>query len=105
METIPAYLKDTMEEIKYFEKVMDEASMTHEERIRYERSLKYYLDEIDSIEYYEAKGKAEGIAEGMEKEKIQSIRLMHSFGIPLKKIAEGYGMSEEEIDTILAEKL
>lgn len=87
MQTIPTYLKDTMEEIKYFEKVMDEASMTQEERIRYERSLKYYLDEMDSIEYYEAKGEREGI--------LKTAAKMKELGISADLIAEATGLSME----------
>ena len=68
MDSVPEYLKSTYEEMQHLWRIMNEVPMTYKERmqyeLRYERLQKYYLDEIDSIEYYENKGRAEGLVKG-----------------------------------------
>ena len=67
MVEIPSHLKDKLEELQYFEDVMNEASMTPEERARYEISLEAYREEMNVMSFYTRKGKEEGLAEGRAK--------------------------------------
>lgn len=47
------------------EDIVDIASMSKEDRIRYDESIKVYRDRLAIMEFERMKGKAEGIAEGM----------------------------------------
>lgn len=96
MDAIPTYLKDTIEEINYFESVMDEASLTDAERLRYEESLKTYWDEMDSRDFYINKGREEGREEGT----LHVAKNMKGLGLSSELIVSATGLSYEEIERL-----
>jgi predicted transposase/invertase (TIGR01784 family) len=51
-------------------------------------------------EYAELRGHAEGIAEGMEKGKLEIARKLKKMGLPVSQIAEGTGLSSEAIERL-----
>jgi predicted transposase/invertase (TIGR01784 family) len=80
------------EAFKKLKEVTDVASMTEDERITYENTLRNYRDLIMTIETATNKGRAE------EHEKvIRSARAMKSAGMSLDIIKESTGLTEEEI--------
>ncbi len=108
------------------EKIVDIASLSKEERIKYDESIKVYRDNLVTMEFAEQKGRAEGLAEGierglaqglekglaqgiekglvqgMEKGKIEERRTialqMKRMGMPVSSISEVTGLSQSEID-------
>lgn len=74
------------------EDIVDIASMSKEERIRYDESIKVYRDRLAIMEFERMKGKAEGIAEGMA----QGIAQGKAEGMAQGK-AEGMAEGKEEI--------
>lgn len=74
------------------EDIVDIASMSKEDRIRYDESIKVYRDRLAIMEFERMKGKAEGIAEGMA----QGIAQGKAEGMAQGK-AEGMAEGKEEI--------
>lgn len=95
----PAALQD-----RIFTRLFEQAEIaryTPQERIAYEDSLKVYRDLQNVIDTAEKKGKAEGLAEGMEKGKAEGLaeaaRNMKQLGMGTKAIRLATGLDEEEI--------
>ena len=88
MTQLPAHLKEALEELHYFEEVMDEASMTDEERARYEISLEAYREEMNVMTYHTRKGRLEGLAEGEAKGMARGLAEGEAKGMA-KGLAEG----------------
>ncbi len=114
-----------LEELHYFEEVMDEASMTDEERARYEISLEAYREEMNVMTYHTRKGRLEGLAEGEAKgmakglaegeakgmakglaegeakgelkKNLENAKSMRELGVDIKIISQVTGLSEQQI--------
>lgn len=97
MTTIPNYLKANIEEIKYFEEVMDKASMTEAERNRYEESLKAYRDEVSIIKSARNEGLEIGEALGEAKANRKNAKGMKEAGVDVSIISQVTGLSAAEI--------
>ncbi|WP_300550131.1 Rpn family recombination-promoting nuclease/putative transposase [uncultured Bacteroides sp.] len=96
------------------EKIVDIASLSKEERIKYNESIKVYRDNLVTMEFAEQKGRAEGLVEGIERglaqglekgraegkiEERRTIALqMKRMGMPVSSISEVTGLSQSEID-------
>jgi len=78
------------------ENIVDIASMSKEDRIRYDESIKVYRDRLAIMEFERMKGKAEGIAEGMAQGIAQGKAEGMAQGIAQGK-AEGMAEGKEEI--------
>lgn len=78
------------------EDIVDIASMSKEDRIRYDESIKVYRDRLAIMEFERMKGKAEGIAEGMAQGIAQGKVEGMAEGIAQGK-AEGMAEGKEEI--------
>lgn len=78
------------------EDIVDIASMSKEDRIRYDESIKVYRDRLAIMEFERMKGKAEGIAEGMAQGIAQGKAEGMAQGIAQGK-AEGMAEGKEEI--------
>ncbi|MCQ2197705.1 MAG: hypothetical protein MJZ60_09325 [Bacteroidaceae bacterium] len=99
----------------------DSSKYTPQERMEYEESLKNFRDWYSVITTAEKKGKAEGIAEGMQKGKaeglaegiqkglaegdrnrqISTARSLKSMGIlSVSQIAEATGLTTDEIEAL-----
>ena len=98
------------------EKIVDIASLSKEERAKYDESIKVYRDSLVTMEFAEQKGRAEGLAEGMEKGlakglakgkaegKAEERRIiagqLKRMGMSFDAIREVTGLSDSEIDKL-----
>ena len=92
------------------EKIVDIASLSKEERIKYDESIKVYRDNLATISFAKNQGREEGLKEGIEKglkkgrkegrkEGILSVaRNLRSGGMSVEAIAAATGLSIEEIE-------
>ena len=107
-----------------FQKLFDQAEIarySESERRQYEESRKDYWDYYSTVTTAEKKGRAEGLAEGMEKglaegmekgraegraegeakgraeERLKNARNLKKNGVPVDVIAVSLGLTEEEI--------
>ena len=91
----PSALKE-----KVFTKLFEEAEIakfTPTELKEYEDSLKAYRDIKNSIDTALEKGREEGMAEGMEKEKIATARRLLSMGLSEEQVSTATELPLEEI--------
>ena len=87
---------------------MDIASLSKEERMKYDESIKVYRDNLATISFAKNQGKEEGLKEGIEKglkegrkEGILSVaRNLRSGGMSVEAIAAVTGLSIEEIEQL-----
>ena len=90
------------------EKIVDIASMSRGERMKYDEAIKVYRDNMAAMEFAklkglaegEAKGRAEGRAEGEKKERLRNAAGMIKNGIPEEVISDITGLSIEEIKAL-----
>ena len=102
------------------EKIVDIASLSKEERMKYDESIKVYRDSLVTMEFAEQKGRAEGLAEGMAKGlekgmekglakgkaegKAEERRIiagqLKRMGMSFDAIREVTGLSDSEIDAL-----
>ena len=80
------------------EKIVDIASLSKEERIKYDESIKVYRDNLATISFAKNKGREEGLKEGLKEGSISIAHKLKSMGIPLDTIAAATGLSIEEIE-------
>ena len=78
------------------EKIVDIASLSKEEREKYDESIKVYRDHLATLTYAEQKGRQEGKRE----EAIAIAREMKKEGIPVEQIARFTKLSIEEIEKL-----
>ena len=94
----PAALKE-----KVFTKLFEEAEIakfTPTELKEYEDSLKAYRDVKNSIDTALEKGREEGMAKGMEKEKISTARRLLSMGLSEEQVSTATELPLEEIQKL-----
>jgi len=72
------------------------ASLTKEEREKYDESIKVYRDHLATLAYAEQKG----IEKGERKHAIETAIAMKKDGLPLSVISKYTGLSEEEIERL-----
>ena len=98
------------------EDIVDIASMSKEDRIRYDESIKVYRDRLAIMEFERMKGKAEGIAEGIAEGMAQGIaqgkaegmaegkeeiaRNLKQMGMDVQTIVQATGLDQEVIDKL-----
>ena len=90
------------------EKIVALASLSRDERAKYDESLKILRDRLSEIAYAKeegrAEGKEEGRAEGKEEgraeEKAEMARNLKAMGVPIETIAKASGLSIEEIEQL-----
>ena len=70
------------------EDIADVASMSPEDRERYDNSVKVYRDYLVTMDAAEQKGMEEGMKEGAQKAQLQIARNMKAKGIDNQSIAE-----------------
>ena len=88
---------------KVFTKLFEEAEIakfTPTELKEYEDSLKAYRDIKNSIDTALEKGREEGMAKGMEKEKISTARRLLSMGLSEEQVSTATELSLEEIQKL-----
>lgn len=88
------------------EEIADVASLTRQERMKYDEGLKKYRDTLSVLEGARVDGFAEGRAEGQEegknKEKLETVARLAQAGVDLNTISIATGLSLEEIQSMLS---
>ena len=89
---------------KRLEQIADVASLSRQERMKYDVGLRKYRDTLSVLEGAKqdglAEGRAEGRAEGHAEEKKVIARKMKSKGFSAADISEMTGLTDEEIETL-----
>ena len=81
---------------KKLEEIVDIASMSKEERMRYDESIKVYRDQLAVMEFERNKGLAEGRAEEKENE----ARNLKRMGMDVETIAKATGLDPDVIESL-----
>ncbi len=81
---------------KKLEQIVDIASMSKADRIKYDESIKKYRDTLAVMSGQWLEGKAEGKAEGLQK----VAKNMKAMGMPYEQITAATGLSEETIKSL-----
>ena len=109
---------------KRLEEIADVASLSRQERMKYDEGLRKYRDTLSVLEgaredgFAEGreagmkagreegikKGREEGREEGLRKEKSDTIMRLMAMGTDISIIAAATGLSPEEIKALLAER-
>ena len=87
------------------EQIVDIASLSKEDRMKYDESIKVYRDHLVTLDFAKnqgleigmAKGRAEGRAEGERNERLKNARAIKAKGYPAQDIADITGLGVEEI--------
>lgn len=74
------------------EKIVDIASLSKEERTKYDESIKVYRDNLATLEFAEQKGRAEG--------KEETARNLKKMGVSPEIISKATGLSIEKIEAL-----
>ncbi|MEY8686508.1 hypothetical protein AB9N12_10385 [Bacteroides sp. AN502(2024)] len=86
------------------EKIVDIASLSKEERMKYDESIKVFRDQLVTISFAEEKGRKEGLEEGMKKgmkkKSLEIARNLKELGVPAATISQASGLSIDEIERI-----
>lgn len=75
------------------EQIVDIASLSKEERMKYDESIKVYRDQLATLDFAKQKGRAEGRVEGT----LDVARRMKAMSIPVETISLCTGLSLDEI--------
>lgn len=78
------------------EKIVDIASLTREEREKYDESIKVYRDQLVTIAY----AREEGMEKGRAEEKFEIARNLKSLNLPIETIMKATGLSVEELSEL-----
>lgn len=82
------------------EKITDIASLSKEDRMKYDESIKIYRDYLVTIEYEKQKGRAEGRIIGAAEKATEIARNLKAVNLPIETIAKATGLTEEEINKL-----
>ena len=85
---------------KKLEEIVDIASLSKEERMKYDESIKRYRDTMAVMEGNMEEGIAKRRAEGRAEGKAEVARNLKSIGIPIDQITLATGLSKEEIEKL-----
>jgi predicted transposase/invertase (TIGR01784 family) len=88
---------------KQLKEVTDIASLSPEERRRYDRDLKHLRDAYSLDRTYERRiknARIDGMTEGEEKKVIEIARNLKAMGISVDVIAQGTGLSVDDVKAI-----
>ncbi len=82
---------------KRLEQMADVASLSRQERMKYDVGLRKYRDTLSVLEG----AKQDGRAEGIQNEKAETAKRLSAMGMDINTIAVATGLSEKEIETII----
>ena len=86
------------------ERVVDIATLTREERIKYDESIKVYRDNLAVMAFERQsgfeEGRMEGKKEGERRKQEEIARKMRVMGLPTEMIAETTGLSPAEVEAL-----
>ena len=112
-QEVPAELLENVETRKALE-IVEKSAYTDGQLLAYDDFWMSVVDEKVIVEDAVKKGKAEGLAEGMEKgeakgraegqqkEKADTVRRLQALGLSVDQIAQGAGLTAEEVKSILS---
>lgn len=88
---------------------IDVASLSRQERLKYDVGLKKYRDSLsvlegakqDGLAEGRAKGLEEGRTEGIQSEKAETAKRLLAIGMDINTIAIATGLSAKDIETII----
>ena len=87
---------------KKLEEIVDIASMSKEERMKYDESIKVYRDQLAVMEFERnkglAEGRAEGRAEGLAEGKESVARNLKRMGMDVETIVKATGLDPDVIE-------
>ncbi|HJC93441.1 MAG TPA: hypothetical protein H9752_04375, partial [Candidatus Phocaeicola excrementigallinarum] len=87
---------------KKLEEIVDIASMSKEERMKYDESIKVYRDQLAVMEFERNKGlvegRAEGRAEGLAEGKESVARNLKRMGMDVETIVKATGLDPDVIE-------
>ena len=89
------------EEVKKAVEVLDEMSMSKEERERYEAIQKFEFNYNTSMYNIREIGKKEGKIEGKREKQIEISKKLYELGMSINKISNITGLSVSELKKIL----
>ena len=69
------------------EQIVDIASLSKEERMKYDESIKVYRDQLATLDFAKQKGRAEGRAEGRVEGTLDVVRRMKAMSISVETIS------------------
>jgi len=92
--------KEEYKEFQRLSEICETANLTPEQRARYERSIKTFLDNNDILEYQLDKGIKKGREEGRAEERTLVAKKMKQKGMSAEEISELTGLSIEEIEKL-----
>ena len=83
------------------EQIVDIASLSKEERMKYDESIKVYRDQLATLDFAEQKGEAKGFVRGHAQGRVEGTldvaRRMKAMSIPVETISLCTGLSLDEI--------
>ena len=89
---------------KKLEEIVDIASMSKEERMKYDESIKVYRDQLAVMEFERnkglAEGRAEGRAEGLAEGKESVARNLKRMGMDVETIVKATGLDPDVIESL-----
>lgn len=90
---------------KKLEQIADVASLSRQERMKYDVGLRKYRDTLSVLEGAKldglAEGRAEGRAEGAQKEKIETAKRLLAIGADTNTIAIATGLTTNEVESLI----
>lgn len=85
---------------KRLEQIMDIASLSKEERLKYDATIDAYRNNLAVIGYAEQKGLKKGILQGRELEKIENARKLKQIGVAVDDICKALGLSKTDVEKL-----
>ncbi len=85
---------------KKLEEITDIASLSKEERMKYDESIKVYRDNLVTRDYDIEEGMEKGVEIGRRQAKSETARNMKADGLPVDFIVKYTGLTAEEIEAI-----
>ena len=85
---------------KRLEQIADVASLSRQERMKYDVGLRKYRDTLSVLEGAKQDGLAEGRAEGRAEEKKTIARNLLAMGLTIEQVAQGSGLPIEEVKNL-----
>lgn len=82
------------------EDIVDIASLSKEDRMKYDESIKVYRDNLVTRAAAIEEGKREGREEGRREANIATARNMKADGLPIDLIVKYSGLTAEEIEAL-----
>ena len=102
LQRMPFLAQDAV--FKRLSEIAEVASLSKEDRRKYDESLKHYRDTIAVMHGQWLEGHASGLAEGMEKgieeNKRENARKMKALGISSDVIVQVTGLTTEQINSL-----